>query len=121
MTTTETLLELEERMWQANREGDGAFYGQYLREDAFAVSKYGTMDKAQAVSLVSANQNPYLKTELSDQRVIQLDEDNAIVTYRVDVTALVQGNEMQLPAYASTVWNRSGGEWRAVFFQHTAL
>ncbi|TDO49992.1 uncharacterized protein DUF4440 [Kribbella sp. VKM Ac-2527] len=121
MTITETLLELEERMWQANREGDAAFWAQYLRDDAFGVSKYGTLDKAQAVSLAAANENPYLKTELSEQRVIQLDDDNAIVTYRVDVTALVQGNEMQLPAYASTVWNRSGGEWRAVFFQHTAL
>lgn len=121
MTTTETLLELEERFWQANREGDGAFFSQFLRDDAFGVSKYGTLDKTQAVALATANENPYLKTELSDQRVILLDDDNAIVTYRVDVTALVQGNEMQLPAYASTVWNRSGGEWRAVFFQHTAL
>src|SRR5882757_2167808 len=121
MTVTETLLELEDRMWQANREGDGGFYVEYLRDDSLAVSKYGVMNKAQTIPVISANHNPYVKTELSGRQVLVLDDDNAVVTYKVDVTAVVQGNEMELPSYASTVWNRTGGEWRVAFHQQTAL
>ena len=32
MSTTEQLIELEERMWRANREGDGSFYADVLRD-----------------------------------------------------------------------------------------
>jgi hypothetical protein len=121
MTVTETLLGLEERMWQANREGDGAFYAELLRDDALVVSKYGVMTKAQGIPVIQANQNPYIKTVLSDQKVIELDENNALVTYRVDVTALVQGNEVELPSYATSVYTREGDQWCGVFHQQTAL
>lgn len=121
MTVTETLLELEDRMWRANREGDGAVYQEMLREDALAVSRYGVMGKDQLVPMVHANRNPYLKTELSDRKVIELDENCALVTYRADVTALVDGNEVELPSYATSVYVRTDGEWRAAFFQQTSL
>jgi hypothetical protein len=103
VTVTETLLELEERMWQTNRKGDGAFFAELLREDALVVSKYGVMTKAQGIP------------------VIQLDENNALVTYRVDVTAVVQGKEVELPSYATRVYTREGARWRGVFHQQTAL
>jgi hypothetical protein len=103
VTVTETLLELEERMWRTNRNGDGAFFAELLREDALVVSKYGVMTKAQGIP------------------VIQLDENNALVTYRVDVTAVVQGKEVELPSYATSVYTREGAQWRGVFHQQTAL
>jgi hypothetical protein len=121
VTVTETLLELEERMWQANRNGDGAFFAELLREDALVVSKYGVMTKAQGIPVIQANQNPYVKTDLSEQKVIQLDENNALVTYRVDVTAVVQGKEVELPSYATSVYIRELAQWRGVFHQQTAL
>ncbi|GAA0616241.1 nuclear transport factor 2 family protein [Kribbella sandramycini] len=121
MSVAETLLELEDQLWKANREGDGAFYAQWLRDDALAVSKWGIIDKAAAVPGIQANQNPYLTTDRSGEQVIVVDEHTAVVTYRVDVVALVDGSERQLPSYASTVWNDSSGEWRVVFHQQSAL
>jgi hypothetical protein len=53
--------------------------------------------------------------------VIQLDENNALVTYRVDVTAVVQGKEVELPSNATSVYTREGAQWRGVFHQQTAL
>ena len=53
--------------------------------------------------------------------MIQFDENNALVTYRVDVTAVVQGNEIELPSYATSVYAREGDRWRGVFHQQTAL
>jgi hypothetical protein len=117
----EELHGLEERMWEANRKGDGDFYTQRLRDDAVVVSKYGVMDKAAIVPGIQANHNPYVKTDRSEERVIQVDEHTAIVSYRVDVVALVNGNEVELPSYATSVWNDESGEWLIVFHQQTAI
>ncbi len=121
MSVTATLLALEELLWQANRDGNGSFYAELLRDDALVVSKYGVMTKSQGIPVIEANHNPYLKTDLSERKVIQLDENNALVTYRVDVTALVDGAEVELPSYATSVYTREGDQWRGVFHQQTAL
>lgn len=114
--------ELEALLWKANREGDATFYDDRLRADALVVSKYGVMDKPATVAVIKANRNPYVSTERTAERVLVIDDDTVVVTYRVDVVALVEGNEVQLPSYASSVWNRdSSGEWKVVIHQQTAL
>jgi ketosteroid isomerase-like protein len=121
MTIAETLIDLENDMWRANREGDGAFYATALRDDALVVSKYGVMGKDRIVPTIEANRNPYVKTDLSDHRVVELDANNAIITYRADVVAEVQGKPVELPSYATSVYTREGAGWRIVFHQQTAL
>ncbi|MEU4193715.1 nuclear transport factor 2 family protein [Kribbella sp. NPDC026611] len=121
MAIREELLELEGQMWQANREGEGGFYARNLRDDAVVVSKYGVMGKAATVAGIQANRNPFLKTDRSEERVVVVDEHTAIVSYKVDVVALVNGAEVELPSYATSVWNNAAGEWKLVFHQQTAL
>jgi hypothetical protein len=121
MSVNEELSGLEDLLWKANREGDGAFYQRYLRDDAIAVTRFGIIDKATAVPGITANRNPYLKTDRSEQRVIVVDEHTAIVTYHVAVTVLVDGNEVQAPSSATSVWTNISGEWLVAFHQQTAL
>jgi ketosteroid isomerase-like protein len=122
LIVSEEPAELEELLWKANREGDAAFYDERLSAGAVVVSKYGTMDKAATVAVIGANRNPYVSTDRSEQRVLQIDDDTAVVTYRVDVVAQVAGAEVQLPSYASTVWHREpSGQWQVVLHQQTAL
>jgi uncharacterized protein (TIGR02246 family) len=121
MSVAETLTELEERMWRANREGDGAFYAGLVRDDALVVSRYGVMGKDQIVAGIQANRNPYVKTELSEFRVVELGEDSALITYRAQVVALVNGSETELSVYATSVYVREGDSWRNAFHQQSAL
>jgi ketosteroid isomerase-like protein len=115
------LVALEEELWRANREGDGAFYARALRDDALAVSRYGVMTKADAVPVIRENRNPYVKTELSDVRVLEVGADGALVTYRADVTALVEGREVDFAVLATTVYAREGDGWLVVLHQQSAL
>ncbi|GAB3420508.1 nuclear transport factor 2 family protein [Flindersiella endophytica] len=121
MNLIETLIELENEMWRANREGDGAFYTKQLRDDALVVSKYGVMAKEQVVTVIQANQNHYVKTDLSQHRVIELDANNALITYHAHVVAEVQGKQVELLSYATSTYTREGDGWRIVFHQQTAL
>jgi hypothetical protein len=115
------LLAAEEEMWRANREGDGAFYEGHLRDDALLVSKYGVVSKQTVVPMIQANRNPYVKTVLSDQRVLPIADGSALVTYRADVTAATEGGEIEFSVLATSVYAREGDRWRGVFHQQTAL
>ena len=117
MSTTEQLIELEERMWRANREGDDSFYADMLRDDALVVSRYGVMGKDQIVPGIQANRNPYLSSDLSGFRVVELDEHSALVTYKADVVA----EAGTFSVYATSVYVRDGDSWRSAFHQQSAI
>jgi uncharacterized protein (TIGR02246 family) len=121
MGTEKTLLALEDEMWRANRAGDGAFYAHLLRDDALVVSRYGVAGKEQIVPVIDKNDNPYLRTDLSNQRVLRITDDSALVTYEAAVTALVNGAEVSFRVLATSVYAYDGQRWRGVFHQQTAL
>jgi ketosteroid isomerase-like protein len=121
MTVETELSTLEENMWTANRAGDGHFYDTRLRADAMVVSRYGVLGKAEIVPGIQRNHNPYLRNKLSDQRVVRISADSALITYRADVTALVDGEEVDFAVLATSVYAREGGGWLCVFHQQSAL
>ena len=119
MTVEQTLLELEEELWRANREGDGAFYNKILRDDVLLVSRFGVAPKQVIVNGIQANHNPFLRTELSDQRVRVLTDTTAMITYTANYTALINGTEQDFKVYATSVYVLEGGEWRSALHQQS--
>ena len=117
MELTEELLGIERGLWDANVAGDGDFYDRLLRDDAIAVSPWGTLDKAAAVAGVTANQNPYTKYELDQVRSLRLGADNALLTYR----AAVYSERGRHVVYATTVYVHDGERWRGAFHQQSLL
>src|SRR5215212_11512100 len=118
MSIEKTLLDLEDEMWRANREGDGSFYERVLRDDALVVSQWGVAPKAAIVPGISKNDNPYVETELSDRKVLQITGDSALVTYKAEVTT---GAGVTFRLLATSVYAREGDEWRSVFHQQSPL
>lgn len=64
MDVASEVLEMEDELWRADREGDGSYYERVLAVDAIAVSPYGVATKTEVVPLINSNQNPYVATEL---------------------------------------------------------
>lgn len=114
---TDEIVALETELWRANRAGDGAFYQRLLRDDAVVVSQYGVVGKAQIVPVITANHNPYTRTDLDQWQVIQPTEDTAIVTYRADVTS--EGGEFTV--LATSVYARAATGWVGTFHQQTPV
>src|SRR5690606_3361920 len=115
------LIELSEQAWQANREGDAAFYDRFLTDAPLSVSPWGVQDDRAAILRVFAeNRNPYTRTDQSDHRVIRLGEDAAVHTSTVESDVLRDGTRRQtMRVYATTVLTRADGSWRAALFQVT--
>src|SRR5437667_12880824 len=115
------LIELEERLWKANREGDGQFYADNLRDDALGVSRFGVVTKEQVVPLITVNRNPFVRSETSDHRVVQLTEDSAFITYKVSYTAALPDGEQDFTSLVTSVYTREGDRWLVVLNHQTAL
>ncbi|GAA2879600.1 hypothetical protein GCM10010517_41970 [Streptosporangium fragile] len=121
MSFESELIELTERAWEANRNGDAAFYDRLLTEAPLSVSQWGIVDDREAILKGFAeNRNPYTRTEQSDHRVTRLGEDSAVHTSTVEIDVLVNGVDKQtMRLFATTVLVRRDGEWRAALFQVT--
>ena len=121
MTIASELKNLEKEMWRANREGDGSFYERVVREDGLIVSKQGVASKDDIVPVINKNEHPFLKTDLSHLKVVQISEDSALVTYKAKVTTLVDDAEQKFEVFATSVYAREDDQWRSVFHQQTEV
>jgi hypothetical protein len=119
MSIEQTLLDMEDELWRANREGDGAHYDTMLRDDALGISKFGVLDKPAAVKGINVNNNPFTRSRMSDPTVIRINETAALITYQADYTALIDGTEQDFSSLATTVYSLEDGEWRVVLHQQS--
>lgn len=114
------LLAIERAGWQALCEsrGDG-FYGDMMTEDAVMVLANGTvMDRATVVAALS-QAPPWRRFELTEPRVIEADEDTAVLVYVG--TAERDGADEPFVGAMSSVYHRADGRWRLLLYQQTAV
>lgn len=111
------LIEVEDRGWQALVAGRGPeFYDEVCTDDAVMVFPGGmVLDRAAAVEGLR-QAPPWARYRLSDQRVLPLGADAAVVVYRAE--AQRPGEDTYRAAMAST-YVRAGGSWRLALHQQT--
>ncbi|WP_062431363.1 nuclear transport factor 2 family protein [Herbidospora daliensis] len=112
-------IELSERAWRANREGDAAFYDGYLTDEPVAISPWGVeTDRETILRTFAENENPYTRTEQSGHRVVQLSPTSVVHTARVEIDS-ARGT---MVVYATTTMVLdASGDWRAAVFQITPV
>ncbi|GAA0954135.1 nuclear transport factor 2 family protein [Nonomuraea longicatena] len=116
------IIELTERAWEANRNGDPDFYDRYLTEDVLSVSPWGVVsDRAAILKGFAENHNPYIRTEQSEHRVVRLTDDSVVHTAKVEIDMITDGETRTMRVYATTALVRLDGEWKAAHFQVTVL
>jgi Domain of unknown function (DUF4440) len=124
MTNNETealVLTLEERMWEANRKGDGEFNRECLADEAVVVSLYGVLGKEAIVHQVAENRVPFTSTRLDHPRVVLLTDRSALVTYNVHIEAVRNGQPFAFSVYATSAWKRVGERCLGVLHHQTPV
>ena len=112
----QTLLDLEKRFWDAMRAKDAGTAANMTDDGCIIVG-------AQGVSAVDPKTMGKLTTEGDwqlqqfsfDERSTQVqfvNEDVAIVAYKVNERVVVDGKTVPIEANDSSVWVRRNGEWR---------
>ncbi|HEX6422914.1 MAG TPA: nuclear transport factor 2 family protein [Acidimicrobiales bacterium] len=114
------LVELERSAWEAlasSGEDAAAFYERVLADRVLMLLPGGLVidDRAQVVD--SMRGAPWDEFELSDERVVPVGDDGAVVAYR----ARARRGDSTYEALFSSTYVREGGAWRLALHQQTPI
>lgn len=118
MTTalrTQELLENERRFWNAMRAKDGEAASQLTHDSCIVVGAQGVSTISPATMGRLTREGDWeLERYTFDESTAQvqfLNEDVALVAYKVKEKLTVDGKAVNLEANDSSVWVRKNGEW----------
>jgi RNA polymerase sigma factor (sigma-70 family) len=112
------ILAMEARYWEAAMKRDPEAMSKLYADDYVCVSERGRSDKAANVAADKLFRSANLK--FRNVEIVRLNNDAAIITYRLDVEALGPDGNVRIRvrgARASHAWARRDGRWVMVFTQ----
>jgi hypothetical protein len=112
----QTLLDLEKRFWDAMRTKDAGTAAQMTDDGCIVVGAQGVSAVDQKTMGKLTTEGEWQLQQFSfDERSTQVrfvNEDVAIVAYKVNERVVVDGKTLPIEANDSSVWVRRNGEWR---------
>lgn len=113
-----TLVDLEQRMLDADAAYDERFFEEYCADDFVAMGHYGIVPRQQVLDMyVKGSGNPDRCNRAHDVVVKPLGDAGAVVVYKLTSTI---GDETS-SWHASTVYRRTAGGWRVVLLHQTPM
>jgi hypothetical protein len=112
MALKEELLEIERRLGGGGKRE----YGELLRDDAVVVVPGQALDKGATVDAID-RAAPWDEFEITDERVVPLGDDGAVLSYRWSS----RRGEDSYEALMSSVYAKENGGWKLALHQQTPL
>jgi hypothetical protein len=120
VTGQDELVGLERAAWDAlSSDGEAAatFYSEVLADDVLMLLPGGLVIDDRQTVIDSMRGTPWTSFEMSDERVLELTDSCAVVTYQA--TAVREGDEYK--ALFNSTYVRQGGSWKLVLHQQTPI
>jgi hypothetical protein len=117
-----TILAMEARFWKAALMFDAEAMKEIYADDFTAVSERGRSNKAANVEATRHYRSANLR--FRNVEILRLNDDAAIVTYRMDQEVLAHDGTLvrrQRDCRVSNAWARRDGRWVFVFSQMTQM
>ena len=116
-----TLMHREQVMLEALQKKDIAGFKKYIMAGSWNVDENGYMTIDEFVKALSDPKANFTldSFKASDMKVVNIDANAAIVTYKLDEKGAFMGQPFPPVVYATTVWANHGGTWMAVFHQES--
>src|SRR5262245_39383125 len=110
---TKELMDLENQYWQAIKDRDVDTAMRLTDDTCIVAGSQGvsSIDRKSFVNMM--NDAPYTleSFELADAQVRMLDDDIAVVAYKVHEELTVDGKPLSLDAADASTWVRRDGQW----------
>ena len=120
MSTSTELLELEREGWDAlstDGEAATAYYDRVLAGDVLMLLPGGMVIDDRATVVASRQGAAWQSYEMTDEHVVPLGEDAAVVGYRATATR----DDEPYTALFNSTYVRAGGEWKLAVHQQTPV
>lgn len=114
----ETIISMEKRAWEAVKARDTKAFSEIFAADGMMADSSGLSTRADFFkTLPDLTITEYT---LSDYKVMMIDKDAALITYKADVKGSYKGQAFPPnTTLTSTLWAKRGGKWMAVYHQET--
>ncbi len=119
--TAEALMALEKSAYEACKNKDAKFWGSFLANSFVGFGTAGRLDKAAAIKEYGGTDCDVKSYSLSDEKMTQLGDNVAFVTYKTNINATCAGQKVPVNAMASGVYVRSNGQWKGAFHAETPV
>lgn len=120
MATEEELLEMERTGWDALSTGGdvaASHYADVLAGTVLFLLPGGMVLDDCAAVIDSMGGDPWSSYQFSDERVVELNEDCAVLPYR----ARAMRNNTEYAALINSTYVRHGGTWKLAVYQQTPV
>jgi hypothetical protein len=120
VTAQNELIALERAAWEAlSSDGEAAakFYSDVLAEDVLMLLPGGLVIDDRSTVIESMRGTPWSSFEMTDERVLELTDSSAVVTYQA--TAVREGDEYK--ALFNSTYVRRNGSWKLALHQQTPI
>lgn len=114
----EAIISMEKRAWEAVKNHDSKTFSDLFAAEGWMADSTGFISRSAFLQTL----NDLIITEytLTDFKVMMIDKDAALVTYKADAKGTFKGQAFSPNAtYVSTIWSKRGGKWVAVYHQET--
>jgi hypothetical protein len=110
------LFTLEQKYWNAIRDRDSSTAASLSSDPCVVVGAQGVgeLDKATLDRMLQGATYELKDFALDDFRVRRVTDDVAMVAYKVKEDLVVEGQDLSLQAFDSSVWVRRNGQWVCV-------
>lgn len=112
------LIVKEKAAWDAFKKKDADAFGKLMTTDYVEVLDSGVQDKA--ASIAGMKDFDVTEVTFSDWKMIPIDKDAALLTYKATVKGKYKGADVPPgPYYEASAYVNRNGEWLAIYYQET--
>jgi hypothetical protein len=116
----DALMQRERALLQAVEKKDWTAFKKYVSADGWTIDENGAMSVADFLKMTTDPKfDLMVQMTASDMKVIDVDANSKLVTYKLDQKGSFMGQPFPPVAYATTVWVNHGGTWQALFHQES--
>jgi ketosteroid isomerase-like protein len=113
------ILATEKKFWEAWKNRDFKVFRANLSADSVMVSEMGVANKTTALKDLESMTCEVKSYELSDIKVMFLDSDAALITYKATQDATCGGTQVPAAIWATSAYVKRGGRWLGASHQET--
>ena len=113
------IISTEKKLWEGWKTKDYKPFRTYLTSDSVNVGDQGVASKNDILKAFESMNCDVKSYGLSDIKVVFLDSDAALVTYKATQDGTCGGDTLPAAVWASSTYVRRGGKWLAASHQET--
>ena len=113
------IIATERKLWEAWKNKDTKVFKSYLSADSVMIGDAGVATKTEALKELDSMACEIKSYELSDIKVLFLNNDAALMTYKAAEDGVCGGQAVPPAVWASSAFVKRGGKWFAASHQET--